>query len=73
MSNEETYTYRVFLGIETPHVGVSDGDEVTLEGYGYSDQDWDALTAGERETHLEEWAEENFWNSGYGYYGEVKK
>lgn len=73
MAEEQTYTYTLVLSTETPYVGTGTKDEVALGDYGYSDQEWDALTERQRNACLDEWAEDNFWNEGYGYSGEVRK
>lgn len=65
----ETYTLKLYAS--GPFVGCENSEEVALIDYGYSDEDWDELPPVQQESLLEEWAEENFWNSGYEYYGEV--
>lgn len=69
----ETYTYRVKLNTSSPWVGARSTDEEDLSEFGYSDQAWDALSGETRYELLEAWAEENFWNRGYEFNGEVVK
>lgn len=70
---DHNHTYEVTLYHSSPWVGASGEDAQPLSDFGMSDEYWDSLTDGEREDHLEEWAKDNFWNSGYEYHGEVTK
>lgn len=60
---EETYTYRVKLGVSTKYIGSEDEDEMPLEEYGYSDQEWDELSDREKDKLITEWIEEYVWNN----------
>lgn len=66
-------TYRVTLHINTPYIGSDSEETYDLAEFGYTDEEWDALSEGERANRLEEWAENEFWNQSFGYYGEVSK
>lgn len=69
--SDGTYTYVVKLTTNGPWVGCESEDEFPLGEYGYSDEEWDALADSQREDLLDKWAEDNFWNTGYEYNGEV--
>lgn len=73
MAEAETYTYKLTLGYETPYVGCDDKNTVQLKEYGYSDQEWDGLNGYDQDDLLDEWATENFRNSGFGAWGEVNR
>lgn len=68
----ETYTYRVVLRHSGPWVGCESEDEYDLSEFNYSDQEWDDLEDIHKHALLEDWAEQEFWNAGYEYHGEVK-
>jgi len=68
---DETYTYKLTLGYGTPFTGGDGKDTFDLKDYCYSDQEWDELTDQQRSDLLDEWATENFWNQGFGAWGEV--
>lgn len=68
---DETFTYMVKLTTNGPWVGCESEEEFSLEDFGYSDEEWDALTDSQREDLLDEWARDNFWSMGYEYNGEV--
>lgn len=70
---EQTYTYTLILGCESPYAGGDTDDTLSLGDYGYSDQEWDELTERQQERYLDEWSEGNFWNNGYGYHGKVER
>ncbi len=70
---EETYTYTLTLYAAGPYVGCDSEDEVPLEEYGYSDQEWDRLTDAQKDVLLNEWGEEYFWNAGFEYNAKVDK
>jgi hypothetical protein len=65
-------TYKLELYASGPYVGCNSTELVDLSDYGYSDEEWDELTEGEREDLLNEWGEEYFWNEGYEYNASVK-
>ena len=67
----ETYTIKLYAG--GPFVGCNSGETVSLAEYGYSDEEWDALTEREKGKLLNEWGEEFFWNEGYEYNAEVQR
>lgn len=69
----ETYTYRVTLRTGSPWANCKTSDTEDLSEFGYSDQAWDALSGETRYELLEAWSEENFWNNGYEFSGEVVK
>jgi len=73
MSDEATYTYTVMLSTGSPWAGCNSEDVVGLGEFGYSDQDWDALSENAQNYLLDEWAQENFWEKGYEFYAEVEK
>lgn len=64
-------TYRLTLRASGPYFGCESSEELNLAEYGYTDEGWDALTDRERNSLLEEWGEEFFWNEGYEYNAEV--
>lgn len=66
-------TYRVELGAEGDVSGSGGVEEFPLSDFGYSDEEWDALEPMVQENLLNEWAAEDFWNRGFGYWGEVKR
>lgn len=66
-------TYRLTLRHSGPWVGAEDEETYDLSEYGYTDEEWDALTATERDDLLIRWSEQEFWNAGYEYSGEVSK
>lgn len=66
-------TYKVTLYTNTPYVGTDNQDTYDISEFGYTDEEWDALTERERENLVDEWAENEFWNQGFGYHGEVSK
>lgn len=67
----ETYTIRLYAS--GPFVRCSSEETVSLADYGYTDEEWDALTEGEKDDLLNEWGEEFFWNEGYEYNAEVQR
>lgn len=66
-------TYRLELFASGPYVGCESTELVDLANYGYTDEEWDALTDRERENLLDEWGQEFFWNEGYEFNAEVKR
>lgn len=65
-------TYKLELYASGPYVGCESTEVVDLSDCGYTDEEWDDLSEGERENLLSEWGEEFFWNEGYDYNAEVK-
>lgn len=55
---EETYTYTVTFNVATMYIRSEVSETFPLEEYGYSDQEWDALTERERDRELDEWLNE---------------
>lgn len=66
-------TYKLELFASGPYVGCKSTEVVDLSDYGYTDEDWDALTNAARFELLDEWGEQFFWNEGYEYNAEVKR
>lgn len=66
-------TYTLTLRNSAPWVGCENKEEYPLSDFGYSDEDWDSLSQAKQGGLLEEWAEEEFWNAGYEYSGEVQR
>ena len=66
-------TYKLELYASGPHVGTSSTELVALSEWGYTDEEWDALSEVDQEKLLGEWGEEYFWNEGYDYNAEVKR
>lgn len=64
-------TYTVILTTSTMWVGAGSEDEIPLSDFGYTDEEWDSLEEGERMALINDWAEDNFWNMGYEFHGEV--
>lgn len=55
---EETYTYTVTFRVATRYVGSEDSETFDLEDYGYSDQEWDALSRDKQDREMDEWLNE---------------
>jgi hypothetical protein len=66
-------TYTITLRNSGPWAGCENEDTYTLAEMGYSDEEWDALSASEQEKLVTELAEQEFWNAGYEYSGEVNR
>lgn len=66
-------TYKLELFATGPYVGCQSTELVDLSDYGYTDEQWDALTDREQEDLLSEWGEEFFWNEGYEYNAKVER
>lgn len=66
-------TYTVTLRNSAPWAGCENEDTYTLAEMGYSDEEWDVLSSSEQEKLVEEFAEQEFWNAGYEYSGEVNR
>lgn len=66
-------TYRLELFASGPYVGCESTEMVDLSDYGYTDEQWDALTEQKREDLLEEWGQDFFWNEGYEFNAKVEK
>jgi hypothetical protein len=66
-------TYRLELHASGPYAGCESNEVVKLSEWGYSDEEWDELTEGEKGKVLEEWGSDYFWNQGYEYNAEVKR
>lgn len=66
-------TYKVTLTYETPYAGCDSEETFALAEYGYTDEEWDALTPRAQGTILDGWAEDNFWNAGFSYGGDVER
>jgi hypothetical protein len=68
---EQTHTYKVRLIASFGYLVLArHEDEVPLEEFGYSDQEWDELTTIEQEDLLNEWSEQ-FANERVEYWGEI--
>lgn len=67
---EETYTYEVTFSVCTRYVNSEVRSTEKLEEYGFSDQEWDAMTLEERDNYIDEWSHE--WAmQEIEYWGEV--
>ena len=66
-------TYKLELFASAPFAGCESTEVVDLSEYGYTDEEWDALTSRRQGDLLHEWGEEYFWNEGYEYNAEVQK
>ncbi len=55
---EETYTYQITFHVATKYINSDASETFDLEEYGYSDQEWDALTQYEQDRELDEWLNE---------------
>lgn len=64
-------TYKVTLRHSGPWLGCEGEETYDLAEFGYTDEEWDALNERHRESLIEEFAEQEFWNAGYEYSGEV--
>lgn len=60
---EETYTYMLKMGVATHYINSDVTEEVKLEEYGYSDQEWDELDGRDQDRLINEWVEEFVWNN----------
>lgn len=67
----ETYRLKLFAG--GPFVGCETTERVDLKDYGFTDEEWDALSERDKDRLLNEWSEEFFWNEGYEYNAKVEK
>ena len=56
-------TYRVELGVSTNKVGSDTEDDFPLSDLGYSDEEWDALSAQEKDELIASWTEEFVWEN----------
>ena len=56
-------TYRLELGVSTNKVGSDTEEDVALIDYGYTDEEWDALTSEEKDKQIGEWVEEFVWEN----------
>ncbi len=66
-------TYTITVGWETGLAG-GDGEETfALADLGYTDEEWDALSKLAQDRFVDGIAETEFWNRGFGYWGEVKR
>ena len=65
-------TYRLELLVSTDKVGSDTHEDVPLIDYGYTDEEWDALSLQERDEKICEWVEEfvlentESWGRVYG-------
>lgn len=66
-------TYTITIRNSGPWVGCENEDTYSLGEMGYSDEEWDALSPSEQEKVIGEVAEQEFWNAGYEYSGEVNR
>lgn len=66
-------TYTITVRNCGPWVGCENEDTYTLAEMGYSDEEWDAMSPAERDKVVDEIAEQEFWNAGYEYSGEVNR
>lgn len=66
-------TYKVELFATAPYVGCESTELIDLSEYGYTDEEWDALSEGEQGELLEDWGQDFFWNEGYEFNAEVQK
>lgn len=66
-------SYTITVGWEGNVVG-SDGEQsYTLDELGYTNEEWDALDVKVQDRIVEEIAETEFWNQGFGWYGRVDR
>ncbi len=56
-------TYEVELGVSTSKVGSDTEDTVPLIDFGYTDEEWDALSAHEQDELTTSWVEEFVWEN----------
>lgn len=56
-------TYELELGVSTNKVGSDSKETVPLINYGYSDEEWDALTSQDQSKLVGEWVEEFVWEN----------
>lgn len=56
-------TYRVELGVSTNRVGSEVEEDLPLSTFGYSDEEWDALSEIRRDELISEWVEEYTWEN----------
>ena len=66
-------TYKLELFASGPYSGCDSTDIIDLHEYGYTDEEWDGLTARERESFLYEWGKDYFWSEGFEFSAEVKR
>lgn len=66
-------TYTITVRNSGPWVGCESEETYYLEEMGYSDEEWDALSEAEQEKVINEIAEQEFWNAGYEFSGEVNR
>lgn len=66
-------TYTITIWNSGPWVGCENSDTYPLEEMGYSDEEWDALPPRAQEKVIQDIAEQEFWNAGYEYGGEVNR
>jgi len=55
---EETYTYTVTFNVATRYINSDVSETYPLEDYGFSDQEWDAMSRIEQDRELDEWLNE---------------
>lgn len=56
-------TYRLALGVSTNKVGSNTEEDVPLSDYGYTDEEWDALSSEQKGERIGEWVEEFVWEN----------
>jgi hypothetical protein len=56
-------TYVIELGVSTDKIGSDVVDTVPLYDYGYTDEEWDALSAQEHDELISSWVEEHVWEN----------
>lgn len=61
MAEKDTYTYTLTMSVSTQYIGSEVEETLGLSDWGYSDQEWDALSESEQEDHLDRWADEYVW------------
>ncbi len=65
-------TYKVKLFATSPFIGTDVRETVDLEVYGYTNEQWDALTDVERYSILDEWAMDFAVNNGFEFSADVE-
>lgn len=66
-------SYTITLRHSGPWVGCEGEETYELSEFGYSNEEWDALSEAERENFIYEVSEREFWNAGYEHSGEVNR
>lgn len=56
-------TYTLELGVSTNKIGSDTVEVVNLADYGYTDEEWDALSTQEQDKIVGDWVEEFVWEN----------